>query len=119
MKLVVSGLSILTVRSCISTAPFKVVASSRVPPSIEAHWLPPRTPVAGRTGEEARHSQAAAQTSALGAKLPPAKLIPVALDQQFAARRAIRARANRVVHVAGIDIVEPVAECDRARPGER
>src|SRR5688500_8077468 len=108
-KFVVSGLSIFTVMSSIA-----ITFGLGKRGATEPHRQPSRSPGPGWPVEHARKLGAAAETCTARVELPAAELIPVALDEQRAAGRAPGAGPGRIVHVAGVNVAEPVTQRDTA-----
>src|SRR6185503_8390500 len=87
--------------------------------SLQPDWNPAWTERLAELLEPPRNARPAAAAGACVGDVVAADVVPVAHDQRFAARRAIGRASALVVHVAGVDVVEPCAQRNRARPHER
>src|SRR4029077_20638150 len=81
-------------------------------------WKTPRTPFSATLFESAGNGMAAKSTLSIF-QIPLPKLIPVALDQQFAATRAPSAAAFAVMDVSGVNVVQTLRPRDLACAGKR
>src|SRR5438128_5377774 len=71
----------------------------------QSHGCPPAAPIAALFFKTASNFVTARSTSTV-LQVPVAELVPIALDQEFAATRTPRAPALGVVHVSGVNIVQ-------------
>src|SRR5690348_16878966 len=78
----------------------------------ETHRQTLRAPRAGRSVEHSGKTRSALQASAACVERPLAKLVPIAFDHARSTATAVSAGAGCVVHVAGVDIAQSVADRD-------
>lgn len=71
--------------------------------------------LAGKRFEYAGERRRAVRALAVGGHVVGLNFIPVAHDERLVAARAVSGAAGAVVHVAGVYVLQPLAERNRAR----